>query len=138
MWKKLGITMLMLLIALALEASDYEDSGHTFYSTIQGQKYASFLPEKMIEKSLVLDLTDENLPKPLNEIIGTAFVKLEEITKERRGWDVYRITLTKWHKDNKKWFYAVGFNSYASNSFDNLTVLVTIDGHVGDVVRVQR
>ncbi|KJS30848.1 MAG: hypothetical protein VR64_14065 [Desulfatitalea sp. BRH_c12] len=137
MLKNVSLVFSILMIVISAEASEL-DSGQTYYSNYQGKKYASIMPATYLTDSPDFNLHDKSLPKPLSKIIDIAYEQLYKIVDKKLGWSVSNITFSKWEKNDKKWLYAVGFNTTNSSiNFDYFTILVTIDGRIGVVKEIQ-
>lgn len=130
------IVIIAILIPFNYTFSSPDDAGHQYHSRYKDKKYVSLMPISTLKTSPDFDLNNPTLPKPLSSIIEVAQSQLVKITGTKEGWNSYSIAFNNWRENNKKWFYAVGFDQEDFMSMAHITILVTIDGQLGVIKEV--
>jgi hypothetical protein len=129
----------LLLVSAPTYAQWGDDTGgFTFSSQYQGKKYVSSMPSETLNASPDFDTTNATLPKSIKEIVEIAHTQLEKVTGPKSGWTLESFTLHHSYQNEKKWFYALHFDSPVhGGNIDNITILVTVDGHLGVIKEIQ-
>ena len=134
--KNFVIAVLLIFIPFSVVFSSDVDSGYTYHSEFKGKKYKSVMPINTLKQSPDFDLKKSELPMPLAKIIDVAYSQLIKVTGTKEGWVVSSITLENWRENNKKWFYAVGFDQRDLIAWSHISILVTADGQLGIIKEV--
>jgi hypothetical protein len=133
--KIIALYLLSFVLVGSVCGAPIDDQSDEFLSSYQGKRYVSTMPLSVLNASPDFDPADPTLPKSIKNIIAVAFTQLEKVTGSKTGWKVNSISLQHPHQNERKWFYAVQFDS---SPFQGVVfVTVTVDGRLGVIKEVQ-